>query len=324
VGLTLVRSPVPVCDRCKHRRQKCDKKMDGCASCQAAGESCCFTDPETDQTLPRLYIKQLEVRLSELQARRVGASSLPPMQFILPGAHSPGFDFPIGRLGKRYLGDSSGLIFIRTCMSLAKAQGILKSAVIKPRSRGQARTTLGALPDLLPPADAMPLTRDRLIRLFEVFSDCQTQHSALNACEFEAHMDRFFASDSDPSHVSAACVHMVLAISLNYLGKVERNTTASKMAEMHYQKVLRDLPFILHRSTLESLQVLLLILQFSLSNPQQPVVWHIVGHALRISTKLGLHQAGPTDLPACDEDLRRRLFWSLYSIDRAVGNTLGR
>ncbi|KAF2793925.1 hypothetical protein K505DRAFT_325115 [Melanomma pulvis-pyrius CBS 109.77] len=315
---------VPVCDRCKHRRQKCDKIPEGCASCVAASEVCHFTDPETGQTFPRLYVKQLEDRLQELRSLKatiMTPSALPTTPF---SANSPASDIPSGRVNTSYLGDSSGLVFIRSCINLAKSQGILNPSARMPHVRRPMAIKLGQLPELSPPDDGIPLTQRTMEELFGVFSDCQSQHPLLNELEFHAYMKLFLEQNAEIKHLATGCIHMVFAISLNVLGKAERNTTASKLAEIYYQKVLRGLQLILYPPSLQSLQVILLVLHFSLSNPQQPVVWHLVGHALRSSIALGLHRDVPADVPSAEADLRRRLFWSLYSIDRAVGNTLGR
>lgn len=299
--------------------------MAGCNACSTAGETCCFTDPETNQTLPRLYLKQLEDRLLELQARKDKVSP-PTLHPTTPlSASSPASDIPTGRLSKRYLGDSSGLIFIRGCIDMAKSNAILTPSTNTGRIRKEGNRILGELPQLLPPDDGIPLTRATMEGLFNVFQGCQNQHPILIYDEFQEYLGPFLEEQLTPDPLSTACVHMVFAVAMGHLGRTERNTTASKLAEIYYQRVLRELHCILYPRTLRSLQIILLVLLFSLSNPQQPVVWHLVGYSLRLSTELGLHLLDDSESGGVSNiDRGRRLFWSLYSIDRAVGNTLGR
>jgi hypothetical protein len=208
---------------------------------------------------------------------------------------------------------------------MARSQGIINPSLDGFRMKRPMRIKLGQLPELLPPSDGIPFTQSTLEEFFGVFADYQSQHHILNECEFRAYVKLFLQPPAETQHLATTCVHMVAAIALNLLGNAERNTTASKLAEIYYQKVLVGLQHILYPHSLQSLQVILLVLQFSLSHPQQPVVWHLVGHALRLSTELDLHQDMTSiETSPAEADLRQRLFWSLYSMDRAVSNTLGR
>lgn len=109
---------------------------------------------------------------------------------------------------------------------------------------------------------------------------------------------------------------------------------------------------------LEELQALLLLASFALLRPVTPGLWHIVGFAVRTALELGLHSENGTNLEGVAEDstvsnhsntdsahrhhppiyieprergrrqwvrdLRRRLFWSTYSLDRLVSTCVGR
>ena len=113
---------------------------------------------------------------------------------------------------------------------------------------------------------------------------------------------------------------------------------------------------------LEELQAVLLLAGFALLRPVAPGLWYIVGVATRLGVDLGLHHEGGTDLdgscafvrqhpaygqpdvdsslpgapdphkPEANErgrrewmrDLRRRLWWCIYSFDRLVSTCVGR
>lgn len=91
---------------------------------------------------------------------------------------------------------------------------------------------------------------------------------------------------------------------------------------------------------LEELQAVLLLAGFALLRPVAPGLWYIVGVAVRLAVDLGLHfedQDSPGDV-AVDaanrqkgfghrqwtRDLRRRLWWCVYSFDRLVSMCVGR
>ena len=102
-----------------------------------------------------------------------------------------------------------------------------------------------------------------------------------------------------------------------------------------------------HAGGLEELQAVLLLAALALLRPVAPGLWYIVGVAVRLSVDLGLHveEADPepealgiksedsVDLPKTSSrsgrrqwtrDLRRRLWWCVYSYDRLVSTCVGR
>lgn len=96
---------------------------------------------------------------------------------------------------------------------------------------------------------------------------------------------------------------------------------------------------------LEELQAVLLLASFALLRPVAPGLWYIVGVAMRLAVDLGLHyeDGAGIDSAAKDgnqaqsridarergrrewvRDLRRRLWWCVYSFDRLVATCVGR
>lgn len=99
---------------------------------------------------------------------------------------------------------------------------------------------------------------------------------------------------------------------------------------------------------LEELQAVLLLAGFALLRPVAPGLWYIVGVAVRLAVDLGLHNEDPESVtemrplqpeekatkrrPSEGEegrrqwirDLRRRLWWCVYSFDRLVSTCVGR
>lgn len=94
---------------------------------------------------------------------------------------------------------------------------------------------------------------------------------------------------------------------------------------------------------LEELQAVLLLASFALLRPVAPGLWYIVGVAMRLAVDLGLHYEDGIGLGTKDgnqvqpridarergrrewvRDLRRRLWWCVYSFDRLVATCVGR
>ncbi|KAJ6121018.1 hypothetical protein N7523_005298 [Penicillium sp. IBT 18751x] len=96
---------------------------------------------------------------------------------------------------------------------------------------------------------------------------------------------------------------------------------------------------------LEELQAVLLLASFALLRPVAPGLWYIVGVAMRLAVDLGLHYEDGVGLDSGSKpgsqvqsridarergrrewvrDLRRRLWWCVYSFDRLVAICVGR
>ncbi|KAF7716094.1 Positive regulator of purine utilization [Penicillium ucsense] len=95
---------------------------------------------------------------------------------------------------------------------------------------------------------------------------------------------------------------------------------------------------------LEELQAVLLLASFALLRPVAPGLWYIVGVAMRLAVDLGLHYEDGVGLGNVKDgnqnqdviqptergrrewirDLRRRLWWCVYSFDRLVATCVGR
>ena len=79
-------------------------------------------------------------------------------------------------------------------------------------------------------------------------------------------------------------------------------------------------------SDLAGLQATLLILQYATINPRCANVWILSGAAMRSCLELGLHREPPnaSELDLLTLDLRRRVFWSAYGMDRCACAALQR
>lgn len=103
---------------------------------------------------------------------------------------------------------------------------------------------------------------------------------------------------------------------------------------------------------LEELQAVLLLASFALLRPVAPGLWYIVGYAVRLALDLGLHHEtdmdptaaninpshlpefpakaddpefpSPPDHPQWTRDMKRRLWWTVYSLDRLASTVVGR
>ncbi|KAK6355524.1 Fungal specific transcription factor [Orbilia brochopaga] len=97
-------------------------------------------------------------------------------------------------------------------------------------------------------------------------------------------------------------------------------------AVLHLEEFLRA-----SSGGLEELQAVLLLAAYAILRPVSPGVWYIIGAAMRHAVDLGLFTeevvpkgVGDDGMRGWRRDLRRRLFWCTYSLDRLVSTCVGR
>lgn len=76
---------------------------------------------------------------------------------------------------------------------------------------------------------------------------------------------------------------------------------------------------------LEALQAIMCLTLYSLMRPCVPGCWYLLGSTLRLAVDLGLHwEMNSRKFDPFTLDMRRRLFWSCYALDRQICVYLGR
>lgn len=91
-------------------------------------------------------------------------------------------------------------------------------------------------------------------------------------------------------------------------------------AEMLFEHVMR-------LNSLESIQAILSCAMYSIRSPVGVSVWTLSGLALRQCMELGLHRKIPWSKVESDvlkSQIRNRVFWCSYNLDRAAAVTMGR
>ncbi|SPO01216.1 uncharacterized protein DNG_03963 [Cephalotrichum gorgonifer] len=150
-------------------------------------------------------------------------------------------------------------------------------------------------------------------------------------CFVEADLARAFQcfygdqQDPDPSQTrfTSFVAPMVLAISCltsknHDFPKVAALSESLHRDAMHHVAVIQN-------ASIQALQCLVLLIQHALLLPYSANLWYMTGEAMRMAVSLGLHQEPHwTIVPDLeDAELRRRLFWLVYQLDRTVAISAG-
>jgi hypothetical protein len=118
-------------------------------------------------------------------------------------------------------------------------------------------------------------------------------------------------------------LHLVYAIGGRYLETT--GEVGNFHPERHHGAALKLLDELLQFHDTRSVQALMLLAIYCLQAPQGPGAWTYVGLAIRIAIDLGLHRrTAAMNAQSLENELRKRLFWSCYNLDRQVSIPLGR
>lgn len=138
------------------------------------------------------------------------------------------------------------------------------------------------------------------------------------------------AGEEDSAPRLKFTVLMVLAVAVRLLNRTDASlpTTNSETFSTTADALLSKYPEAFWTWDIEHLEVLLLLVQYSMFAPRLRSAWHCIGMASRLAIDLGLHTTlGESVLgqqAAVLEHRRRRLFWTLYSYERNLCVVLDR
>ncbi|KAI1850078.1 hypothetical protein JX266_004457 [Neoarthrinium moseri] len=200
--------------------------------------------------------------------------------------------------------------------------------------------------------------RDLASKLVNIyFEHANPQIPVLHRVEFMQMFDLAFADEGrirGPRELYM--LNMVFAIGKGiFQSASSKNTDGDRMPteaqpEEYHASAIVHLEACLSNSGggLEELQAVLLLANFALLRPVPPGLWYIVGVAVRLAVDLGLYVEDAKDSTNASEpessldpqlqdahirqrgrreyhrDLRRRLWWCTYSLDRLVSTCVGR
>ncbi|ORY82921.1 fungal-specific transcription factor domain-domain-containing protein [Leucosporidium creatinivorum] len=98
--------------------------------------------------------------------------------------------------------------------------------------------------------------------------------------------------------------------------------------EAYYQKGMQHLEVIVGLHDLKNVQALMLMVMYSFRAADAPSVWFIVGIVVRLCVSLGLHRelrgVRAQRVSLYMLQLRKRIFWTAYTLDRMMAMSLGR
>ncbi|KAL2858558.1 fungal-specific transcription factor domain-containing protein [Aspergillus pseudoustus] len=320
------------CSRCKARKQRCDGRLPECSSCEKSGHACDLQNIRSDDVVVAKYIQSLENRIAELESDSPPSRSQPHQPdsnptFPLPGRISIGdvvnslcWDLP----GTASISESSqfGLHPALNLGDVARTHPSPGNSNTEHESPGRAGNCSYTASTENRTESASPPTDELGAKLIDAYVErLDWRYPFLDLEDIRTlHRDRDSHSSSQPGLFK---LYLVYAIGSGLLDLTEKRTS-SPMPEAFYATAMQHVPSTRDPRSLENIEGMVLLALFHLRSIISQELWYLIGFAMRTCIHLGMYlsrrEAG---LPASIIQRRRKLFWTVYSLERNISIALG-
>ncbi|KAH6613920.1 fungal-specific transcription factor domain-containing protein [Boeremia exigua] len=323
------------CCRCRTRKTRCDPGLPRCGPCERTNSHCEYYDPTKARRIPRNYVVHLQhkVRDLERQLADLDRDDEPDAEDVMRGAAAVRVQ---DTDESKFLGPSSGITITRLVMQLAKQFTESKTiSEIVPHARQRSIKAAFEQEDARPTSKVYPLVSDvaaedlpnrdltnLLVELF--YCKVHPMYPIFHEPTFTRDVEAVYAGSADP--YQNYCLRMVIAISLQKM-----DTQYAGLADSYYLAALTYFEAAIKPMNLKTLQCFGLVAGYSLLTPTRTAVYYIIGLGMRLCQALGLHEektvtrgSGGRPADPLEVDMRRRLFWSLLTMDYGLSHSLGR
>ncbi|KAH6887482.1 fungal-specific transcription factor domain-containing protein [Thelonectria olida] len=309
------------CERCRRRKQKCDGALPICGPCGLAGVACVPSerlvvrvDPNCECEQLRNQVQKLKEQVESLQAQRSTesqSSSTSQTCNVSLDAQD------LSNLPEIYY---PGRILLPTFPETGAADTPNGSFLSSPWHLWNGLAEASPCEDV---SSSIPLTPDDYgLELVEVFFARRwPQFPVLHRPTF---MESHFVPFLNANHkLSSFQVNMVFAIGASELSRAKTRPLVSH--HQFFQAAIRDLGNVMGASDIDCIQCLLLLCIFGSNEPQLVNLWYTVGLALRLAVGIDLHRhEAVVNKSLLEAEMCKRLFWSVYTMDRSISIAMGR
>ncbi|KAI0468521.1 fungal-specific transcription factor domain-containing protein [Xylaria cf. heliscus] len=220
----------------------------------------------------------------------------------------------------RYIGPSSGYVFCKLMLAASSRAGKMTRTVdnstpsVAPYLRELVVETQGPI----------SITKDQAVNLCQTYFDIiHVQYPFLHHPTFIRLLQRFFADDAQ-NHIAGFQIYMVLAISATIVSRLHKIPLSG---ERYYMTAMQYFEKIQIESSIQGLQCILLLLIFAMHSPTVRLdVWCLNYQCIASVLDLGLQRAVTTSsgISRLDQEMRTRIFWVVYTLDRTIATMMGR
>ncbi|KAF8461868.1 fungal-specific transcription factor domain-containing protein [Kalaharituber pfeilii] len=337
--LLRVSRPVSACSRCRSAKVKCDGKLPACSACERSGKAheCTGGSDQFARGKERSYVASLESRIEKLEKRLAALNSRrglldSPTATPKLGSQTDDDDWlntssPLTRKQAKVEDDEMedlvadlGYLQISACTRdfygvtekvsfcrlVLKTSASSKSLDDKPRARLPSRHTATQL---------IQHYFDKIYTLLPCFSETG----------FFGSLDSVYRDEASASAFDCYMVYMVLGVGTMSLSR-SRDSAAAHNAACFVKTALEYAPAVITPANICGVQATLMLAQYSMLEPQHFNSWYLIGVASRILIDIGLHHEPQRvlKLKPAELELRRKIFYCVYSMDRSISMVLQR
>lgn len=219
----------------------------------------------------------------------------------------------------RYVGPSSGLFFTRYVLAgLAKQVRIEKPVADASDQRAEVPADLL----VVQPKD-LPVDQRQARWLSQAYFDIV--HPQYPFLHEPSHLDiiQRIYDGAEVGPMQEFQAFLVLAIGATIHS---RRAKLSLGAEGYYASAMSRMDTVAQSTSLGTAQCILLLEMYTLNNPTSGLnLWPLHYQSMAITIELGLHRTFPSRVHSIyEEQLRTRVFWCVYTIDRLLTTLMGR
>lgn len=221
----------------------------------------------------------------------------------------------------RYIGPSSGYFLARVLLQSSE-----KAPSIEPLHHSKSNAKLPLPCDLIDSVQGplpMPSREGATFLCESYFNVMHVQFPILHRPTFMSMLEQMYAT-KEPDPVVSFQVFMVLAIGASVCSRISR---PGILSDSYGIAAMRFFDQINVQNSLQGLQCLLLMSLYAMHSPSAKLsVWYLNYHCIAALLDLGLQRKIDTSsgVPLFEQEMRTRLFWSVYTLDRTIATTMGR
>ncbi|KAJ4211677.1 hypothetical protein NW759_012279 [Fusarium solani] len=310
------------CDRCKARKSKCIESIGGvCQRCRANNLTCRF-----EKERPSSRGSESPLPLQNPVTGPPSQSTTTPQQEISIDSHQtervlwPHF---LSRLREAFSLDAmSG----PEEQDMAAMQAhITRPKTLSPLEQSRLKTTVDSLPPKSVADFLLSVCIKHGVDIFFYFDQAQVIND----------LDQFYSNPTSPLRVDPSFICLVLAIFAlgSHWTPLERPSNSPQTLQteecdpgrVFFQQAKLLVPDIIERSCLRSIQACFLLGVYLMPLSAVGSSYIYMGLALRKALAFDLHQGlDDQTLDEREREIRRRLWWSIYSLERCTTVKLNR
>lgn len=222
-----------------------------------------------------------------------------------------------------FMGSSSGLTFARVLGRTLQME-VPSPITSQPEYKMYERIIKSQVKEAPIPSEDIS---DELVTSY--FGWMQWQYPLLDRPLFMERLATVLLLQDEAQSEDLFQVNMVWAIGAKFLEPMHYNHQSQYSSRAFYLSALKHIDSVLARDDTRCVQALFMLAMYSLQSRSGQSLWRLVGMALNTAMQQGLHRDARLHRDrlrwsASETELRSRLFWSIYALDRSDSFLLGR